>query len=635
MTRRDLLAAGSLALWARATPRRLAVLVGVCELAPPQAAGMQLYGTRNDVARLRQLLLDRYAFEPKDIVTVTGLRATRANILSAIEKHLVAQAAESDLVLFYFSGHGVLVPPREGDDPRYRYKALVPYDVAIPPTNPEGGPMPGSCVYNREVVERLDRLKTRRCVVILDACHSGVGARGQALAKNFSAFAPPEPTTKAWRTVETASTERVVLTACRAEELALEGPLLLPAGARPATPEAERAYRMSYLTCHLIETLRRDTEYRLTWEGAWRQTARRLAERLSREGLVDENNRPTQNPEASGSLLLPVFGLTAPPKASTVDRGVALVTRSEGKTLSLSIREGANVPVGAVLAATDAAQAQAVVTSATGVSAAARVASGTFRVGQYLRLTARRFPAPKLRVRLTGAILSAERESRLRALPVITLVEPGAGADVTATRDEADRWQLTWGATTLPEVSGDDALITALTNLAALVRLASLDNPDAKTQLEATINDQPALTLREGDLLTLTARSSADGYLYVLDIDASGSVTLLFPNQYASTNAIKAGVTYELPRPGFRLRARPPLGAGIVKALVTDRPLSLTVFAKAEGRIATLGSSADVARDLLSQLNQDLTIGRGIGVDADDALPVSGWAAATIYVRIL
>ena len=162
----------------------------------------------------------------------------------------------------------------------------------------------------------------------------------------------------------------------------------------------------------------------------------------------------------------------------------------------------------------------------------------------------------------------------------------------------------------------------------------NLDNPDGKSRLEAKINGQPNLSLKEGETLALTARSRADGYLYVLDIDAAGSVTLLFPNQYAATNRVRANETYELPKPGFRLRAKPPLGAGIVKALVTDRPLSLAVLAKAEGKIAELGGAADVARDLLLQLHQELADGRGIGVEADDTLPVSGWAAATVYVKI-
>ena len=188
MTRRELLAGGSLALWAgrgNSASRRLALLVGVCELAPPEAAGMQLYGTRNDVARFRQLLLDRYAFDPKDVLTVMGFQATKANILAAVEKHLVGQAGPDDLVLFYFSGHGVLVPPRPGDDPGYRYKAFIPYDVAVSKSDPGAGPVPSSCVYNRELVERLEKLKTRHCVTILDACHTGVGARGRAMAKNF------------------------------------------------------------------------------------------------------------------------------------------------------------------------------------------------------------------------------------------------------------------------------------------------------------------------------------------------------------------------------------------------------------------------------------------------------------------
>ena len=113
----------------------------------------------------------------------------------------------------------------------------------------------------------------------------------------------------------------MVLTACRADEYALEGPLLLASDARePLSSEAERPYRMSYLTCHLIETLRQDRDYKLDWQEAFKETERRLAERLSRDGFVDEKNQPTQHPEASGPLSLSVFGLSSRRKISRSKR---------------------------------------------------------------------------------------------------------------------------------------------------------------------------------------------------------------------------------------------------------------------------------------------------------------------------
>ena len=50
-----------------------------------------------------------------------------------------------------------------------------------------------------------------------------------------------------------------------------------------------------------------------------------------------------------------------------------------------------------------------------------------------------------------------------------------------------------------------------------------------------------------------------DAYVYLVDVDAAGKVTVLFPNIYAKDNFVKAGIVHEMPAPNlyrFRSAAR-------------------------------------------------------------------------------
>lgn len=87
---------------AQTTARKLALLVGINEY--PQ--GLELAGCLTDVELQQELLIHRFGFNPKDIITLTGQQATRENIETALVEHLTKQAASGDVVVFHFSGYG-------------------------------------------------------------------------------------------------------------------------------------------------------------------------------------------------------------------------------------------------------------------------------------------------------------------------------------------------------------------------------------------------------------------------------------------------------------------------------------------------------------------------------------------------
>jgi hypothetical protein len=161
---------------------RRAVLIGINDYtastltAHPRPPALQprgwsnLAGAVNDVEALREMLVLRYDFEERDIITLTNQAATRGAILKTIEQHLVKSAATGDVLLFYFSGHGSQVQNSLSDETDKLDESLVPADsrLGIPD------------IRDKELDSLFNRILDRgaRLSVILDSCHSGSGARG-------------------------------------------------------------------------------------------------------------------------------------------------------------------------------------------------------------------------------------------------------------------------------------------------------------------------------------------------------------------------------------------------------------------------------------------------------------------------
>src|SRR4029450_7562006 len=95
------------------TMRRRALLVGIDTY--QFGTVPRLRGSVNDVARIRDMLRNRFGFTNGDIRVVVEERATK----TAIEHRLawlVDGAAAGDILVFHFSGHGTSIRDREEQD---------------------------------------------------------------------------------------------------------------------------------------------------------------------------------------------------------------------------------------------------------------------------------------------------------------------------------------------------------------------------------------------------------------------------------------------------------------------------------------------------------------------------------------
>ncbi len=152
-------------------------------------------------------------------------------------------------------------------------------------------------------------------------------------------------------------------------------------------------------------------------------------------------------------------------------------------------------------------------------------------------------------------------------------------------------------------------------NWAALDKLARLGQP---LPIKAG-----ATELRIGDQITLTATVPRAGYLNVVAIDSQDRATVLYPNEFARTNDVVAGV-FQFPAPsmGFVLRATEPVGPTLVVAFLSDRKINLLDMG-IEGRDA-----AGAMQSMFTEVTAKAT--RAISIESQHP----GVAAGSVTIQV-
>ncbi len=195
--------------------RKLALIIGNSEYEDPSLA--RLITPAADVEDLAQVLKvpDIGGFD--EVLTLVN---ESASTLRRSIARLFAQKGPDDLLLLYFSGHGVL------DDQGQLYLAVKDTEREL---------LSGSAIPATFITSEMDRSRSKRQVLILDCCHSGAFARG---AKGVGT------SVGTGRAFEGSGYGRVVLTATDSTQYAWEGDKLVGQAAK------------SVFTHYVIEGLR-------------------------------------------------------------------------------------------------------------------------------------------------------------------------------------------------------------------------------------------------------------------------------------------------------------------------------------------------------------------------------------------
>ena len=160
----------------RPTPEKVALLVGVGAYpAEIHDEWQSLEGAVNDTERVRDLLVDRFGFDPADILVLTDEQATHENIVTAFHRWLIGRAGPRTEAVFWFSGHGSRVPDVSGAEEELDQldASYLAYDSR---TGGRDGEYDITDDEMRSLLIALTR-KTPRVTVVTDSCFSGGGMR--------------------------------------------------------------------------------------------------------------------------------------------------------------------------------------------------------------------------------------------------------------------------------------------------------------------------------------------------------------------------------------------------------------------------------------------------------------------------
>lgn len=154
----------------RPTGRRKAVLIGINYVDMPSVG---LSGCVRDVEYLHYLLKTKFAFAEFVLLTDEQISVqsspnvrkgypTHRNIMQAILQ-LVQGSEPGDSLFLSFSGHGMQVPDKNGDEPDGYDEALVPADFVY-----------SGVVIDDDLAYLVQKVcKGARLTALIDACHSG------------------------------------------------------------------------------------------------------------------------------------------------------------------------------------------------------------------------------------------------------------------------------------------------------------------------------------------------------------------------------------------------------------------------------------------------------------------------------
>jgi hypothetical protein len=173
--------------------------------------GADLPVTVNDATALYNLLIDPScaAYSTEQVALLTETSATRQQILAAFDR-LIEQISQNPeaTVIVYYSGHGGRIESLDGS-PEY---FLVPYGF-------DWSTIADTAISGREFTEKIEAIKARKLVVLLDCCHAGGVPALKEAGKTFTKSSVPPDLLNVLRS----GSGRVVVASSRENESSYTG----------------------------------------------------------------------------------------------------------------------------------------------------------------------------------------------------------------------------------------------------------------------------------------------------------------------------------------------------------------------------------------------------------------------------
>jgi hypothetical protein len=525
--------------------------------------------------------------------------ATRAGILAALDA-FAATVEPGDVVYFHYSGHGSQVADQNGDEPDGLDETICPHDA-------RSEDVPD--ITDDELDVFVGKLQDASVVVVLDSCHSGTGLRDPSFVTRS---VPRDDRLDLYRVATRAvvplpSSEGYVLyTGATAEQSALDGPFAegrfyglfsfaFSRGLGSAPPGVTPRSLMGGVS-EALEEARHILGNRSLPDFQLEGPSERLDQALF----------STPAPEAAGARLPWV-------EVKKVDRGYSLVRGARLGANPESI--WAVYPPGELRFPPGRADARLIVQSTSGDDALASALDGAARI------------RPGARAVLIASAPSTTTRSREEVVALLTLGNPSSAMQlelsVAGAPQPAEVAMGLRGVRVTPDLS---------------------PRPLRFYESEAPRSSHNSLQL--------ALRTSETCFLSIVDVDASGGVSLLFPNPHHTSGLyeggrIPVGEVALLPdslepdnRLGFYFDYGPPPGQDSIRAFCTTRRREADAIREVIRALASVQEGGE-GRRIIADLRRELTESaiRGLvvvpGADSQQGDPVaSDWTAASVTLDV-
>ena len=588
----------------RTAPTRWALVVGVSDYINfGSEIGGDLPGARNDALGFRDVLVARYGFTDSNIHLVLDRSATRDRIVSELKQWLPSVVKPGDLVVFFFAGHGSQAWDTNGDEEDGLDETICPTDVVKGNSDKD--------IPDDELNQLLNGIPTDNVAVVLDNCHAGSGtravtpfARPRALARTAPNDVPKPANATAGKPATNAAADKLPekileIAAAQADEVAVDAEW-------PGAPGEPSRFGGAFTT-NLVKNM---------WQAptgtSYTEVFESTVEDLKRERFAQ---RPNISRRESGAAFTP-FGESA--KSSDAGAFVPVLS-TNGTEVELVGGSAAGMTVGSTYAVGSTTLR---ITKVDANRATAVAQGGVPAPGDHAKLVAYKYPPSDLRVSIAD-VARANRPTLAtelgRIAGVSVIQQPAQFAHLLVRPAEK-------GGYIVLGLDGSIRHTVAASELARVIeqeseshQLAVLDNPARPFNVVFGFSASKSL-FRVGEPIGFKAQSFRSGYLTVVDLGTDGKVSVLFPLEPGQDNRVSTDGTVVIPNAAMSesFQAQAPIGRGLVRAFVTDKPLNLTFRAG--------GSQASqVAAALRAALEVS---------DASAPLPVSNWATASIVYTI-
>ena len=564
-----------------------------------------------DATRMRESLIKYAGFKDENTRLLLGKSATKKGIRQAFKEVLIDRVKPGDKALFYFSGHGVQIADKTGQEEDGKDEMLCAQDSAMHTY---------TFVRDNELGKWMDQVNTTNKIVILDCCHSGTATRAligfgeqseniprvkafypgpnvEIRESTFEEMRQYDPdlteadlamlTDAGSRGADNSSGFEAAISGCRDDQVSMESP----------------SVGGGVLTNYIIESLRSadsdiDSDGIVTVDELW-ESARR---RIQKKGWKQE-------PQFSGAKGTPIIGEAAPvgqdsnnsPPVESATSPIAVpsqVVQVSDQDLQLSIGSDDGVTRGSIYAVSDTQgnkKATVRITYVEPVSARAQIVDQQtpVKAGDKIELEKHHVESEDLLLFVENLQADSAQEKALaKSVRSVLISELGKIGNLRLIeRDEAPdrvlagqvsaadngRFQiqlrlinvnignstqdrsLRIGTDQVPaaiktflantEVQGQkvDGFASLIRASYVLKALARIENPKPGFQINVTLDKGDLGKYQIGDAVEISMQPSRDCYVYVLDIGSSGKINLLFPSEFEPDNFLRKGQQYTIP----------------------------------------------------------------------------------------